>query len=76
MARSLGRKLHPYEHVHHLPGFPKDTTDLAGLEIKHDIDHGQHHYGQHFIRSSVGTLIWVGCKNDMTEAEIDAHELV
>lgn len=69
--RTVGRVLEPYEHVHHKEGAPKDSTDYADLVIMQDVDHGQHHYGTHFIRSSLGTLIWVGCRNNCkTEEEL------
>lgn len=72
MMRTLGRVLQPYEHVHHLPNAPKDTTDVTQLEILHDTLHGQHHYGMHFVRTTLGTLAWVGCdkRHHMTEEEM------
>jgi len=43
MMRRLGRRLKPYEHAHHKPDAPKDTTDAWQLELLEDVEHGRWH---------------------------------
>lgn len=54
--RALGRVLEPWEHVHHVNGAPRDTTDLGDLRVCEAVDHGHFHYG---VRVSCGREIVV-----------------
>jgi hypothetical protein len=46
VERQIGRRLDRFEHVHHRPGYPKDTRELAGLEVLEECAHGHYHYGE------------------------------
>lgn len=74
-CRSAGRRLAAYEHAHHAND-DGDKTRVDDIQVLHAIDHGQYHYGEHYIRSTAGTLIWVGCnrKREMTEEELNDGE--
>lgn len=71
MCRREGRKLAPYEHVHHDPDAPKDTLDDGKLAILHAIDHGHYHYGLNMARNrQTGSLEWVDCGTEYTSEEL------
>lgn len=44
--RKIGRRLEPWEHVHHAPEAPKDTADVRKLEVWEECHHGLYHYAK------------------------------
>lgn len=46
MMRHLRRWLEPWEHVHHVDGADKATTDIEDLELLEEICHGVYHCGR------------------------------
>lgn len=70
MSRELGRRLATYEHVHHKRHGDKSTLDVDELAVLESVEHGEYHYGTHFVRDSRGRFVWVGCGREMTAEEI------
>lgn len=71
-SRERGRKLEPYEHVHHHETHVEET-DPSKLHVLHAIEHGQFHYGRHFVRGEGGRLVWVGCGTELTDEELETE---
>lgn len=46
VERRIGRRLRAWEHVHHVAGASKSTTNIRELEILEACEHGRNHYGQ------------------------------
>ncbi len=66
--RELGRRLEPYEHVHH--DERSDHSGAGATSVMHAIEHGQYHYHRHFVRDARGRVVWVRCGQEMTEDEL------
>lgn len=79
VARGLGRKLATWEHVHHKrhghshKGVDKISTE--DLELLEAVEHGQYHYGRHFIRDPrTRRFVWISCGEEVTEGELLERE--
>lgn len=59
MMRALGRRLEAYEHVHHDPAAPKDTTNIRDLSLTEAIDHARWHHG-HRVGCGHHIVGWTG----------------
>lgn len=75
MARSLGRRLATWEHVHHKRRGrgAKSARSLRvdDLELLEATEHGMYHYGRHFIRDPrTGSFVWVSCGEEHTHKEL------
>lgn len=68
MMEKLGRRLEPFEHVHHKNG-DKASADPERLQVLHAVDHGMLHYGINFARVN-GKLEHVWCGKHMTAEEL------
>lgn len=77
IQRAQGVRLPSSSHVHHSHAnggarqTEKWTTDHTRLEVLEAIDHGQYHYGTHFVRGARGRLVWVGAGERYTEEELE-----